>query len=163
MSSAPASPTMPIMSMQIAGGDMVGPFEGRDNIMELYRGAKSSQTDVRRHDITNIMFDASGDTLAVTSYLTLFATENAETKLFTTGVYRDQVASNRTVSGKSPNATSISTAPTEGITMNLGRIPAKTALLDPEREALIDIPNDRRMTFGALDERIRRLANGILR
>ena len=44
--------------------------------------------------------------------------------------------------------------------MNLGRIPAKTALLDPGREALIDIPNNRRMTFGALDERIRRLANG---
>ena len=80
-----------IMSMQIAGGDMVGPFEGRDSIMELYRGAKSTQTDVRRHDITNIMFDASGDTLAVTSYLTLFATENAETKLLTTGVYRDHV------------------------------------------------------------------------
>ena len=70
---------------------MVGPFEGRASIMELYRGAKASQTDVRRHDITNIMFDASGDTLAVTSYLTLFATENAETKLLTTGVYRDQV------------------------------------------------------------------------
>jgi 3-phenylpropionate/cinnamic acid dioxygenase small subunit len=80
-----------VMSMQIAGGDMVGPFEGRDSIMELYRGAKASQTDVRRHDITNIMFDASGDTLAVISYLTLFATENAETKLLTTGVYRDQV------------------------------------------------------------------------
>ena len=45
--------------------------------------------------------------------------------------------------------------------MNLGRIPAKTALLDPEREALIDIPNDRRMTYGALDERVRRLANGL--
>ena len=43
--------------------------------------------------------------------------------------------------------------------MNLGRIPAKTALLDPEREALIDIPNNRRMTFGALDDRVRRLAN----
>lgn len=81
-----------IMSMRIAGGDMVGPFEGRNSIMELYRGAKSTQTDVRRHDITNIMVDASGDTLAVTSYLTLFATENAETKLLTTGVYRDQVA-----------------------------------------------------------------------
>ena len=80
-----------IMSMQIAGGDMVGPFEGRDSIMTLYRGAKSTQTDVRRHDITNIMFDASGDALAVASYLTLFATENAETKLLTTGVYRDQV------------------------------------------------------------------------
>ena len=81
-----------IMSMQIAGGDMVGPFEGRDSIMTLYRGAKSTQTDVRRHDITNIMFDASGDALAVASYLTLFATENAETKLLTTGVYRDHVA-----------------------------------------------------------------------
>ena len=80
-----------IMSMQIAGGDMVGPFEGRDSIMELYHGAKASQTDVRRHDITNIIFDNSGDTLAVTSYLTLFATAHAETKLLTTGVYRDQV------------------------------------------------------------------------
>ena len=80
-----------LMSMQIDGGDIVGPFKGRDSIMELYRGAKSSQTDVRRHNITNIMFDASGDALAVTSYLTLFATENAETKLLTTGVYRDQV------------------------------------------------------------------------
>ena len=45
--------------------------------------------------------------------------------------------------------------------MNLGQIPAKTALLDPEREALIDIPNDRRMTFSQLDERVRRLANGL--
>ena len=80
-----------VMSMQIAAGDMVGPFEGRNSIMELYRGAKASQTEVRRHDITNIMFDASGDTTVVTSYLTLFATENAETKLLTTGVYRDQV------------------------------------------------------------------------
>lgn len=80
-----------VMSMQIGGGDMVGPFEGRDSIMELYRGAKASQTDVRRHDITNIMFDASGDTLSVISYLTLFATEHGETKLLTTGVYRDRV------------------------------------------------------------------------
>ena len=45
--------------------------------------------------------------------------------------------------------------------MNLGQIPAKTALLDPEREALIDIPNGRRMTFSQLDERVRRLANGL--
>ncbi len=81
-----------IMSMQISGDDMVGPFESRDNIMELYRGAKSTQTDVRRHNVTNVMFDTSGDTPAVTSYLTLFATENSETKLLTTGVYRDQVA-----------------------------------------------------------------------
>ena len=45
--------------------------------------------------------------------------------------------------------------------MNLGRIPAKTALLNPGKEALIDIPNNRRMSFGELDERIRRLGNGL--
>ena len=46
--------------------------------------------------------------------------------------------------------------------MNLGMIPAKTARLTPGREALIDIPNARRMTYGELDERVRRLANGLL-
>ncbi len=46
--------------------------------------------------------------------------------------------------------------------MNIGKIPAKTARLAPRREALIDIPNERRMTFGELDQRVRRLANGLL-
>lgn len=46
--------------------------------------------------------------------------------------------------------------------MNLGMIPAKTARLTPGREALIDVASGRRMTFGELDERVRRLANGLL-
>ena len=37
------------------------------------------------------MFDASGETLAVTSYLTLFATENAETVANHRGLRGDQV------------------------------------------------------------------------
>ena len=37
--------------------------------------------------------------------------------------------------------------------MNIGKIPAKTASLSPHREALVDIPNDRRMTYGELDRR----------
>jgi acyl-CoA synthetase (AMP-forming)/AMP-acid ligase II len=45
--------------------------------------------------------------------------------------------------------------------MNLGYIPAKMARLDPQRQALIDIPNKRRMCYGELDERVRRLANGL--
>ncbi len=45
--------------------------------------------------------------------------------------------------------------------MNLGRIPAKTAAIAPQREALIDVPNHRRMCFGELDERVRRLANAL--
>ena len=80
-----------VMSMQIACGDVVGPFQGRENIMTLYRDAKSTQTDVRRHDITNVFFDVADGVISTTSYLTLFATEHGETRLLTTGVYRDIV------------------------------------------------------------------------
>ncbi len=45
--------------------------------------------------------------------------------------------------------------------MNLGKIPAKTARLAPAREALIDVPNNRRMSYGELDERVCRLGNGL--
>ena len=46
--------------------------------------------------------------------------------------------------------------------MNLGKIPTKIARLDPNREALIDIPNNRRITYGELDQRVKRLANGLI-
>ena len=45
--------------------------------------------------------------------------------------------------------------------MNIGEITAKTARLAPDREALIDIPNQRRISYGELDERVRRLANAL--
>ena len=45
--------------------------------------------------------------------------------------------------------------------MNIGHIPLKSALRSAESEALIDIPNQRRMTFGELEERVCRLANGL--
>ena len=46
--------------------------------------------------------------------------------------------------------------------MNIGKIPAKTARLSPHREALVDIPNDRRMSYGELDQRVCRLANAFI-
>ncbi len=46
--------------------------------------------------------------------------------------------------------------------MNIGKIPAKTARVAPDREALIDVSSGRRMTFGELDERVRRLANAFI-
>ncbi|GAB5413951.1 MAG: long-chain fatty acid--CoA ligase [Congregibacter sp.] len=47
--------------------------------------------------------------------------------------------------------------------MNIGKIPAKTARLSPQQEALIDPHSDRRVTYAELDERVRRLANGLVR
>lgn len=45
--------------------------------------------------------------------------------------------------------------------MNLGDIPAKIAGNSPEREALVDVPNDRRITYGELEDRVSRLANSL--
>lgn len=47
--------------------------------------------------------------------------------------------------------------------MNVGKIPAKSARLDPAREAIIDPHTERRVSYGELDERVRRLANGLRR
>jgi acyl-CoA synthetase (AMP-forming)/AMP-acid ligase II len=46
--------------------------------------------------------------------------------------------------------------------VNLGLIPAKTARTNPEKLALIDVPNDRRISYGELEGRVRRLASGLL-
>ena len=46
--------------------------------------------------------------------------------------------------------------------MNIGQIPAKYARLTPNNEALIDVSSDRRVTYGELDNRVRRLANGFV-
>ena len=46
--------------------------------------------------------------------------------------------------------------------MNIGKIPEKTANLAPAREALIDVPNNRRINYGDLNRRVKQLANGLL-
>ncbi len=80
-----------VMSMRIAGGDLIGPFEGRDAIMGLMRGAMAEQTDRRRHIISNSFYDESGPHPVVTSVLTLVATEGGKAALLATGIYRDTV------------------------------------------------------------------------
>ncbi len=45
--------------------------------------------------------------------------------------------------------------------MNISTITSKWANLDPERPALVDVPSNRRISFGALEGRIRRLSNAL--
>jgi acyl-CoA synthetase (AMP-forming)/AMP-acid ligase II len=45
--------------------------------------------------------------------------------------------------------------------MNIGEIPAKYAFTRPQSPAIIDTASDRRISFGGLDERVRRAANGL--
>lgn len=78
-------------SMRIAGGDLIGPFSGRDGIMELMTSSMAAQSDVRRHIISNIFFEESGDQIVAISNLTLVATENDQIQLLSAGLYRDTV------------------------------------------------------------------------
>jgi 3-phenylpropionate/cinnamic acid dioxygenase small subunit len=76
----------------IGGGDLVGPFEGREGIMELMTSSMEEQTDQRRHNVSNVFFEEEGNKSAlVISNVALFGTENGEVRLITTGVYRDKV------------------------------------------------------------------------
>ena len=79
------------MSVRIAGGDLIGPFEGREQIMGLMTSSMQEQSDVRRHVISNIFFAEHGDEPLVMSVLTLLATDNGQTQLLSAGVYRDRV------------------------------------------------------------------------
>jgi 3-phenylpropionate/cinnamic acid dioxygenase small subunit len=78
-------------TMRIAGGELVGPFEGRDAIIALMTKSMAEQTDVRRHIISNIFFEDSDIDIKVISNLTLIATENGKIKLLTSGIYYDTV------------------------------------------------------------------------
>ena len=45
--------------------------------------------------------------------------------------------------------------------MNQGLVPAKLAALTPRAEAIVDVPNSRRMTYAEFDSLVRRAANGL--
>jgi len=80
------------MSLRIAGGDLVGPFEGREDIMKLMTDSMEAQTDQRRHQVSNVFFqDESESTATVMSNLTLISIEHDVISLVSSGVYRDQV------------------------------------------------------------------------
>ena len=81
------------MSLRIAGGDVVGPYEGRVAVLDLIRGSIESQSDQRRHVISNVFFESAGvDSAVVLSNLTLLSTSEGEISVLSAGVYRDEVS-----------------------------------------------------------------------
>jgi len=67
-------------------------FSGRDAIMGLMRDAGATQTDKRRHVVSNLFFEvAANDRAEVISNVTITSVENNAVRLVTTGLYRDRV------------------------------------------------------------------------
>jgi len=80
------------MLVRIAGVGDVGPFNGRDAIMKLMSDTLESQTDVRRHVISNFFFEAEKKKAAtVVSSVVVFSIENGAIKAIISGIYRDKV------------------------------------------------------------------------
>lgn len=79
------------MSMRIADGDLIGPFEGRAAIMDLMKGSLEAQDDQRRHITTNVFVDEeTDDSATVTSYLTLVVIKDGALNVISSGWYRDE-------------------------------------------------------------------------
>jgi 3-phenylpropionate/cinnamic acid dioxygenase small subunit len=80
------------MSMRIADGELIGPFEGRSAIMQLMNDTLAVQEDQRRHVISNILIDSGeGNTHSVSSYLSLLSIENNQIKVISSGIYSDKI------------------------------------------------------------------------
>ena len=77
------------VTIHIVGMDSIGPLAGRDTIVSFFGDILDSQTDQRRHSITNIR-RLEGD--RVNAYLTLIVTDEGETVVKSAGIYEATVA-----------------------------------------------------------------------
>ena len=80
------------LTMRIAGGDLIGPFEGKEAVMKLMTDSLASQTDQRRHVTTNLAVrKETDDAASVESYLTLISVQDGKATLLSTALYQDEL------------------------------------------------------------------------
>ena len=79
-------------TIQLAGTDGWGPYKGRAAIVDWLSSVMKTQTDQRRHCLSNLRFEELAESRAVVvSFLTLTAAEHGMARLVTTGWYRDEL------------------------------------------------------------------------
>ncbi len=80
-----------VFELEIAGNEPMV-FAGKENIRALFEGAHETQTDQRRHCITNVYFTDETDTsVTAVSSLILISVENGALTVLSSGVYTDSV------------------------------------------------------------------------
>lgn len=77
----------------VTAEEKIGPFDGRERIIEWLTGFWPYQHDQRRHVLSNFLIDSrSAEAAEVYAYLQLHSARDGEAKLETTGFYRVQLA-----------------------------------------------------------------------
>jgi 3-phenylpropionate/cinnamic acid dioxygenase small subunit len=79
--------------LRVANGQTFGPHNGRDAIIGQIRKFKESQSDIRRHHISNIqVYPKSPNEASVVSYVLVSAvTKEGALSIITVGTYTDTV------------------------------------------------------------------------
>jgi uncharacterized protein (TIGR02246 family) len=81
-----------VLTMRIADGDLIGPFEGKEAVMKLMTDSLASQSDQRRHVTTNMVVrKETDDSALVSSYLTLVQVKDGAAKVLSTARYDDEL------------------------------------------------------------------------
>ena len=81
-----------VLTMTIAGGDLIGPFEGIDAVMKLFKDSLEGQNDQRRHITTNtFVAEDGGSTATVRSVLMLLAIAEGKLAVLSSGTYEDRM------------------------------------------------------------------------
>lgn len=80
------------LTMRIAGGDLIGPFSGKDAVMKLFTDSLQGQSDQRRHLTVNTFVAEESETTALCkSVLTLLAVADGKLTVLSSGTYTDNV------------------------------------------------------------------------
>jgi hypothetical protein len=83
-------------AIHIAGADSVGPLAPRKDVLEFFRNVLTSQTDQRRHVLTNFRYlEDEPDRARMAAYLSLIVTDNGQTVTKSAGVYDAQIVLDR--------------------------------------------------------------------
>ena len=81
-----------VLTMRIADGDLIGPFEGKEAVMKLMTDSLAGQNDQRRHVTTNMVVrKETDDSALVSSYLTLIQVKDGTAKVLSTARYDDEL------------------------------------------------------------------------
>jgi hypothetical protein len=81
-----------VFDIELQGHEGWGPYKGRKTIVAWLASVMESQTDQRRHCVTNLVIRELTDSRAVVdSYLVLTAVESGDLRVVCTGTYHDDV------------------------------------------------------------------------